>query len=310
MIQKFLSRTRNYLVRLLAQSLNGCGDNIARLQIRRRSLTQTDARWRAGQDHITRLQAHEPADVRDQFADRADHVARRTALLRRAVDAKAHRKFLRIGDLVARCEKRPERRKGVGALALEALPTTIELELTFGEINADAITKHMVQGIALTDVGAGFSDHHRKLDLPVDTLCLARHDKIVGGPASRAGRLQEKRRLFRQQQARFFGVFGIVQADADDLAGASQRRTENGALRCFRQNLRRYRSDGFDIVEGRRARIERRKAARQIEDLSVQYETGLLAGCRTITDKLHGLYNIRGSCKTASRAIVPKETRV
>ena len=28
---------------------------------------------------------------------------------------------------------------------------------------------------------------------------------------------------------------------------------------------------------------------------------GLLAGCGTVTDELHALYNIRGSCKTASQ---------
>ena len=67
---------------------------------------------------------------------------------------------------------------------------------------------------------------------------------------------------------------------------------------------------GLDIVKRRRARIERGKTAGQVEDLAVQNQTRLLAGCRAITDKLHGLYNIQGSCKTASRSIALKEARV
>ena len=62
-------------------------------------------------------------------------------------------------------------------------PTTIELEIAFGEVDADAIAKHMVKRITLTDVDAGLPNHDGKLDLPVDTSCLARHDKIVGWSA-------------------------------------------------------------------------------------------------------------------------------
>jgi len=41
----------------------------------------------------------------------------------------------------------------------------------------------MVKRIALTDLDAGLADYHGKLDLPVDTSRLARHDKIVGWSA-------------------------------------------------------------------------------------------------------------------------------
>ena len=78
----------------------------------------------------------------------------------------------------------------------------------------------------------------------------------------------------------------------------------------LRQRLRRHRGDGLDVVKRRRARIERRKTARQVEDLAVQNQAGLLAGCRTVTDKFHGLYNIRGSCKTASQYQLSEERRV
>ena len=213
---------------------------------------------------------------------------------------------MRIGDLVPRREERPERREGIGALALEALPAAIELEIALGKIDADAIAEHVVERLTLGDIDTRLADHHAELDLPVDALRLARHDEIVGGSAQRAGRLQEKRRLFRQRQASFLSMITVVQADADDLSDTSQGRAQNGILRRFRQRLCWYRGNRFDIGKRRRAGIERRKTAGQVEDLAVQNETGLLAGCRTITDELHGLYNIRGSCKTASRSIVPQ----
>ena len=63
-----------------------------------------------------------------------------------------------ISSRVAR--KRPERREGVGALALEALPAAIELEIAFGEIDADAIAEHVVERLALGDIDARLADHH------------------------------------------------------------------------------------------------------------------------------------------------------
>ncbi len=78
-------------------------------------------------------------------------------------------------------------------------------------------------------------------------------------------------------------------------------RTERQPLAHGAQCLRRHRSDRGDVVKRRRAMIERGKAGRQIEHLAVQNQAGLFAGCGAVTDKLHGLYNIRGSCKTANQ---------
>src|SRR5262249_51390805 len=163
-----------------------------------------------------------------------------------------------------------------------------------GKIDADAITEHVIEGIALRDIDARLADHHAELDFPIDTLCLARHHEIVGGPAQRAGGFQKERRLLWQRQADFLGMIVIIEPDADDLADAAQWRTELGILRRFRQRFYRHRGDSFNVGKAWRARLQHRKAARQIEDFAIENETRLLAGCRTVTDKLHGLYNNRG----------------
>ena len=105
-------------------------------------------------------------------------------------------------------------------------------------------------------------------------------------------------------------MVAIVQADADDLADAAQGRAERDALAYCAQRFCRDRGDGLDVVERRRARVERGKTARQVEDLTVQDEAGLFAGCRAVTHQFHGLYNNRTTCKTASQYLNPEERRV
>src|SRR4029078_725344 len=243
---------------------------------------------------------NEASDEGHELGDREDHVARRAALPGFAVDGKAHRQCLRICELVPRREIRTERRECIRALALEALTATIELEVALGEVDADAIAEHVIEHLAFRDVDARFADDDSQLDFPVDAFGLARHDEIVGRPAQRAGRLQEQSRLFRQRQPVFSGVVAVVQPDADDLADAAQRRAEYNPLLYFDERLCRHRGYGLYVVQRRRARIERLKAARQVEAFAIQKEAGLLAGCGAVTDELHALYNIRGSCKTAS----------
>jgi hypothetical protein len=85
---------------------------------------------------------------------------------------------------------------------------------------------------------------------------------------------------------------------------------EHGALLYLRKRLCRHRSDGGNVIKRRRAVIEPGKAGREVEHLAVQDQTGFFAGCGAVTHELHGLYNIRGSCKTASQYIIPEERRV
>ena len=73
-----------------------------------------------------------------------------------------------ISSRVAR--NRPERREGVRRLAPEALSATIELEVALGEIDADAVTEHVVERVALRDIDARLADHDRQFDFPVDAL--------------------------------------------------------------------------------------------------------------------------------------------
>src|SRR5262249_39955392 len=150
---------------------------------------------------------------RYQFGDRENHVAGRAALPGFAVYGQPHRQLLRVGYFVARRKVWTERRESVGALALEALAAAVELEVAFGEVDADAIAKHVIERLPLRDVHASPANHDSKLDLPVDAPGLARHHEIVGGTAERAGCFQEQRRLLRQRQPGFLRVIAIVQAD-------------------------------------------------------------------------------------------------
>src|SRR5512135_143157 len=130
-------------MRLLAETFDGGNHHITRLQINRRLLAEAHARRRAGEDHIARLQTHETADVGHKLGHGENHVARRATLHEFAVYAEAQRQILRIRDLVACGEKRPEWREGVSALALEALPAAIELKVALGKIDADAVAQHV-----------------------------------------------------------------------------------------------------------------------------------------------------------------------
>src|SRR4029078_12421559 len=176
---------------------------------------------------------NEASDEGHELGDREDHVARRAALPGFAVDGKAHRQCLRIGDLVPRREIRTERRECIRALALEALTATIELEVALGEVDADAISEHVIERLAFRDVDARLADDDSQFDFPVDAPGLARHDEIVGRGAQRAGRFEEQSRLLRPRQAGFFRVIAVVQADADDFTDAAQRRAEYRALPYF-----------------------------------------------------------------------------
>ena len=89
--------------------------------------------------------------------------------------------------------------------------------------------------------------------------------------------------------------------DGSYRALTAQRRAECRTLLYLGERLCRDGGNCLDVVQRRRARIERLKAARQVEDFAIQNEARLLAGCGAVTDELHGLYNIRGSCKTASQ---------
>src|SRR6185437_468180 len=190
--------------------------------------------------------------------------------------------FLRVGDLVARREIGTERRKCIGALALETLPAAIELEIALGKINADAIAEDMIQRIALGDVDTGPPDDDTELNFPIDALRLARNNDVVIRSAQCARCLEEQGWLFRQGQARFLGVIAVVQSHADDLADTAQRRAERDALLYVGKRFHRQRSDRVDVIKRRRAQTQGLKAAAEIENFTVQKETGSLAGCGAV----------------------------
>src|SRR5699024_5414573 len=65
--------------------------------------------WSAGADHVPWQQRHELTHVADEKRDAEDHVGRGRTLASVAIHGEPHAERLRVGDLIARGEKRPDR---------------------------------------------------------------------------------------------------------------------------------------------------------------------------------------------------------
>src|SRR3546814_9170409 len=108
-----------------------------------------DARRRAGGDHFARLQTHELRDVGDVRPVVYDHRLRRAVLAHDPVHAQPHLEVLRVGDLFARDEPRPDGSEAVGGLALGPLAATIGLEGALRDVVDHAVAVHVVHGVDL-----------------------------------------------------------------------------------------------------------------------------------------------------------------
>ena len=138
-------------VRITAHAVvSDYGDDIARLQINRRLLAEAHTSRRAGEDHIAWLQTHETADVGYEFADGEDHIARRAALLRRAVDAERKAFPLGVAELVRRHHDGTHRTKAVEAFPLEPL-TVAELQIFYLQKDASAWIKSSTEYLDVAD---------------------------------------------------------------------------------------------------------------------------------------------------------------
>ena len=157
--------------------------HIAGLEVARRLLAHADAGRRAGGDDVAGHQRHEVADVADQMVDREDHRPGVAVLHPLAIDVEPHVERLRIGDLVARHQPRPERGEAVAALALVPGAAALELIVALRHVVADEVAGDVGERVMHRDVAGGAADDHGELDLPIGLFRAARDAMTSSGPA-------------------------------------------------------------------------------------------------------------------------------
>src|SRR5205823_4996901 len=112
----------HHLLALLAQPIDAERDHVAGVQEFRLGLhAEADARRRAGDDHVARLEREILRAAPDDVPAVEDHGVGVAALALLAVDVEPHVEVLRILDLVLGDEPGPERAEGLAALALGPL---------------------------------------------------------------------------------------------------------------------------------------------------------------------------------------------
>ena len=155
-----------------------------------------------------------------------------------AVDPGPELDVERFGELVGRDQRRPQRLERVQALRVaQGVLGTLEglaLEIAGRDVVGERVAGHVPQRVVLVDGGATDADHGGQLDLVVDLVGRdnGQHDLLAGTDDGASGR-QEEHRLGRRLDApcleelpRLLDVAVEVDAHADDLAGAEDRRAE------------------------------------------------------------------------------------
>src|SRR6516225_8985417 len=112
---------------LLTELLDAEMHDVAGLQEKLWLHAETDARRRAGGDHVARLEHHELADIGDEMLDAEDHRLGRAGLAALAAHIEEHREVLGVRHLVGGDEPGPDRPEGRRALALGPLAGALSL---------------------------------------------------------------------------------------------------------------------------------------------------------------------------------------
>ena len=92
-------------------------DDIARLEPDRRLARHADARGRAGEDQVARLQGENSREISDQLVDLEDELAGARVLHGLAIQPQADAEVVGVGNLVGRDQLGTDRREGVERLA-------------------------------------------------------------------------------------------------------------------------------------------------------------------------------------------------
>ena len=142
-----------------------------------------------------------------------------------AVHRKLHVQVLRVAHLVGRGQPGPQGVERIARLAFGPLPAPLELEGPFRDVVGDAIPADvfgsLFRGSQVTGI---FPDHDAQLHLPVGLFAAPGDEQGVVGPHHRVGPFLEDDGFFRDGHPAFFGMVGVVQADAEHLAGPGYAR--------------------------------------------------------------------------------------
>ena len=173
---------------------------------------------RAGGDHVARLQRHEFTQVGDQERNVENHVGGAAALAQLAVDVSAERQPVRIGDVVAIDDVRPDRRQGVAALHPQIRPVVVLQVIANGVVVAQAVARHILHGVLAADVARGLADHRHQLGFVMHILHAGRAHRHLAVAGQGVRRLEEHQRFFRRLEFQLAGVVGIVQPQGEHRA--------------------------------------------------------------------------------------------
>ena len=203
------------------------------------------------------------------------------------VDFEPQVQVLRI-DLVRGDEPGTDRAERVAALALVPRTAALQLERALGNVVDDAIAGDMRQRVFLGDVAAGRADDDAELDLPVGLFRPARDLDIVVRTLDRAGPFAEHDRLGGERHVALGGVVRIVQADADELAGARDARPDPRGAFDLGQARQVERGDRRETLGREQVASDVAKLGGQRADDAVLIEdAGLFLAARAVTKKFH-----------------------
>ena len=138
------------------------------------------------------------------------HVGSVVVLHRFAVDDCLQSQLLRVGDFIARCQPRTQRRESVGAFAFRPLRPALQLKGALGYVVGENITRDVLGGVGALDVFPAFADDDSEFNFPIGFLRAVWQDDVVVGTVDGAGRFHKYHRVFRQRHSRFGGVFAVV----------------------------------------------------------------------------------------------------
>src|SRR5579875_2291582 len=189
-------------------------DPLARPDPAARLARDADARRRPGRHDVARLERHDRAQLGEQPAHAEHHLRRVRVLQRLAVDRAADRERLRVGDLVARDERRSARAVRVPRLSKRPLRGE-RLIVADAHVVEAGVARDLRLGVVLAHVAAARPDDEGELGLVVDAIRRARdHDRRAVAD-ERVVPFREDGDAVGERQLHFLGMVAVVQPDAD-----------------------------------------------------------------------------------------------
>ena len=138
------------------------------------------------QDDRALSQRRAPREVGDDLPHRPDHIMSARLLLKLAVHSRREVQRLWVWHNTRRRYSGPDRRKPIERFRIAILPPTDvagALKAPRGDVVADGIPEHEVEGGVFGGVFAVFADDYRHFAFPIHLrLHVGVHADVVGGP--------------------------------------------------------------------------------------------------------------------------------